>query len=93
MSLNLRKGTVLEIRVGQICYKVTKKQDSTDLIRNKGLLSHLKRLEGKAYVVALSYRNLPHTHFVRPVVIRVVGGLYLAAVLLHLPTTDGYISQ
>lgn len=53
------------------------------------MVSYLKGLEGKAYVVTLSYRNLPHTHFVGPVVIRVVGGLDLAVVLLHLPTTDG----
>lgn len=54
-------------------------------------MSYLKGLKGKAYVVALSYSNLPHTHFVGPVVIRVVGGLDLAIVLLHLPTTDGYM--
>lgn len=52
-------------------------------------MSHLKGLERKAYVVALSDSNLPHTHFVGPVVIRVVGGLDLAVVFLHLPTTDG----
>lgn len=55
------------------------------------LVSYLKGLEGKAYMVALSYSNLPHTHFVGSVVIRVVGRLDLAIVLLHLPTTDGYM--
>lgn len=53
--------------------------------------SYLKGLESKAYMEALSYRNLPHTHFVRPVVIRVVGGLDLAVVFLYLPSTDGCI--
>lgn len=55
---------------------------------NKSVFSYLKRLKGKADVVALSYRNLPHAHFVRPVVIGVVGGLDLATVLFHLAATD-----
>lgn len=58
-----------------------------------GLVTNLKGLEGKADVVALSYSNLPNTHFVRSVVIRVVGGLDLAVVPLHLPTTDGCMRQ
>lgn len=57
------------------------------------LVSYLKRLEGEAYVEALSDRNLPHAHFVWPVVIGVVGRLDLAIVLLHLPATDGCMWQ
>lgn len=56
-------------------------------------IPHLKGLEGKTYMVALSYSNLPYTHFVGPVVIRVVGRLDLAIVFLHFPTTDCCVCQ
>lgn len=67
-------------------------QYSVKNIKN-ALVSYLKRLEGEAYVEALSDRNLPHAHFVWPVVIGVVGRLDLAIVLLHLPATDGCMWQ
>lgn len=83
---------MLELDISKIPKSVvafTKKK--IDVINDKVLVPYLKRLEGKAYVVALSYSNFPHAHFVGPVVIRVVGGLDLAVVFLHLPTTDGYM--
>lgn len=55
--------------------------------------SHLKGLKGEADVVALSDGDLPHTHFVGPVVVRVVRGLNLAIVPFHLPTADGCMRQ
>lgn len=50
--------------------------------------AHLKGLEGQAHMVALGDRDLPHTHFVGPVVVWVVGGLDLPVVLSHLTTAD-----
>lgn len=83
MSLNLRKVTGFK----GLSWKSAK--TPFQIIIRKVLASYLEGLEGKAYMETLSNSNLPNAHFVGPVVVRVVGGLDLAAVLLHLPTADG----
>lgn len=78
---------------GQIIHEIQKHKHYSIQFFINGFVSYLKRLEGKAYVEALSYRDLPYAHFVGPVVIGVVGRLDLAIVLLYLPTTDGCMWQ
>ena len=53
---------------------------------------YLKGLEGEAHVEARGHRDLPHAHFVGPVVVGVVGRLDLPVVLPHLSATDRYAS-
>lgn len=50
--------------------------------------AHLKGLEGQAHMEALGNGDFPHTHFVGPVVVWVVGGLDLPIILPHLTTAD-----
>lgn len=52
---------------------------------------YLKRLEDEAHMKPLGYDDLPHAHFIRPIIIRVIGWLDLPTVSSHFTSTNSWI--